>query len=342
MVRLVVIASVLALAACGSSSTARNGETPTPEFAFAEKESVKAALLEKTECQAAPATIGKWNHRRSRLTTSLGSARHGTADVISSANRGFTVEGRFQYGKSLKDLEDEPVEVWLSDPVDCSWKNVGSAVTDRDGFIALELEASHAFGANGAVFEIVVRGDGTRARGTLWILAPDTQVVVFDIDGTLTDGDSELVEELLSGKTPTESPGALSVVRAYADAGVLPIYLTGRPMTLQNRSRAWLDALGFPSGPLGLTRGFRVGIAHVEEFKQRNLSRLRDELKLKIVAAYGNAATDVCAYAKAGIAVESTYIVGQNKGTACAGFAATVPVDDYREHLAIVQSDLSR
>lgn len=49
--------------------------------------------------------------------------------------------------------------------------------------------------------------------------------------------------------------------------------------------------------------------------------------------AFGNSSTDICAYADAGIQPENTFIIGDNAGHACSGFAASQPIDSYPAHL---------
>jgi hypothetical protein len=54
--------------------------------------------------------------------------------------------------------------------------------------------------------------------------------------------------------------------------------------------------------------------------------------KLRMVAAYGNATTDICAYAEAGISAAVTYIAGKHAGEACGDGEPTQPIANYRDH----------
>nr|MBA2320394.1 hypothetical protein [Deltaproteobacteria bacterium] len=56
-----------------------------------------------------------------------------------------------------------------------------------------------------------------------------TSAVLFDIDGTLTTGDGELIEDLLGDGAPHMRPGASAVAQRWANLGYLVVYITGRP-----------------------------------------------------------------------------------------------------------------
>jgi phosphatidate phosphatase PAH1 len=130
------------------------------------------------------------------------------------------------------------------------------------------------------------------------------------------------------------------VVRAHRAKGRLPLYLTGRLRTMSALTRRWLDEQGFPPGPVVTTTDNHDAVPSakgVQAFKLRTLTTLGREVGIDIVAAYGNAETDVCAYALAGIPPARTFIIGPNGGKACPGHAASQPLPDgYTGHLAAV------
>ncbi len=68
-------------------------------------------------------------------------------------------------------------------------------------------------------------------------------------------------------------------------------------------------------------------------FKAGVLEDLTARVGLRFVAAYGNAPTDICAYAEAGIDPAVTNIVGSHGGEACDDGEPTQAVSDYRDHL---------
>ena len=55
--------------------------------------------------------------------------------------------------------------------------------------------------------------------------------------------------------------------------------------------------------------------------------------QVELNAAYGNASTDITAYATAGIGAANTYVIGDH-----AGEGGTVALTDYPSHLATVQA----
>jgi phosphatidate phosphatase PAH1 len=92
-------------------------------------------------------------------------------------------------------------------------------------------------------------------------------------------------------------------------------------------SRIWLRDEMFPTGPL-------VTATDVEEaaaYKTLWLKRMVNDLGWTIVAAYGNAQTDIDAYNNVGIPKADTFIVGP-----LAGMGGTQPIDmmDFAAHTA--------
>ena len=206
-----------------------------------------------------------------------------------------------------------------------------SDVSDSDGRVSIEMEPREA-----GTFEyvLVVAGDHTIARSVATLLPRGAHIAVFDIDGTLTTDDGEVFEEVLLNGTPEMHEGAVQVVEHYVANGVQPIYVTGRTYHLQGKTLSWLEAQRFPAGSLQTTNSVSDALPGegVEAYKLAFLESLK-ALDLQIVAAYGNASSDVCAYARAGISSDATFIIGENAGTACEGFDDSQPVLSYGAHL---------
>jgi phosphatidate phosphatase PAH1 len=288
--------------------------------------------------EPAPGPRERWNKRvRSSATSTLvGDPHHAASDPVVNPGNDAVVYGKFAYGAVSKDLSGEDVSLWLEMRPCGSWAEITRQRTDSDGRASFTVPARLIPKPGAYRFQLIVRGDLSRTDGSIYVLARGTKVVVFDIDGTLTTGDDELVEQLALGLDPEVRPGAVATVRLYARAGYLPIYITGRPYMMRDSSRDWLRRYGFPRGVVVTTD--RVGDASpssdgVGRFKQESLVALVAGPRVEIAAAYGNAATDVCAYAQAGIDPRRTYIVGKNRGQACGGYAETQPVYDYRDHV---------
>ena len=217
----------------------------------------------------------------------------------------------------------------------CRATRVVTRSTDDDG--RLEVTAPN-LAPGFHHFWMVAGGDNTYASGGVWVVPRATPAVVFDVDGTLTTDDGELFDNLLGRGNAAAFEGANQVVQRWADKGYLIIYVTGRPYPLRAHTRRWLDAGGFPYGPLFTPDRLRDGIPSrdgVGEFKREALLALQGN-GVTIVRAYGNAATDVCAYAQAKIDPAITYIIGNRGG--CDGAAAPHALAGYVDHLADVEA----
>jgi phosphatidate phosphatase PAH1 len=276
-------------------------------------------------------------HHRSKLAMAVGHPHHSALDGVGLAGSSLELAGKLSYGTMRKDLEDETVVGWLRRTPACDgWAPVGRGLTDGAGRVALSLPAGTLEEPGRYPFALVVAADGSRADGELWLFAPGTKVVVFDIDGTLTGGDEELFAQLLSGTDPVPRRGAVEVARAHRDHAIQPLYLSGRPYQIAGLTRRWLSSHGFPPGPLltpARTVQARPGEA-VERYKREVLNSLTTGAKVVIVRAYGNAESDLCAYAEAGVAPARTFMVGALGGHACAGHDPSQPLESYVEHLA--------
>jgi hypothetical protein len=269
-----------------------------------------------------PAPVQGWRHPvTSPLTVALGPAGHSMQDVLATPGGGATIQGKFAYGAVSKDLEDEAVRVVLDA---ChGWISLGDVLTDADGRIALPVPAT--LGAGIYDVRLQVLGDGSVAAGRLWLLPAGTHLAVTDIDGTLTTSDEELVRDVItdlfqpifSGQdVPSAWPGAAALSGALTGRGLVLVYLTGRPYWLTAKTRQWLADGGFAAGPLHLAGSNAEAIPSeggVGAFKRAWLQGLLAQ-GFVIDEAYGNATTDVSAYAGAGIPAAATWIIGPNGG----------------------------
>jgi phosphatidate phosphatase PAH1 len=323
-VKAVVLLAVLGLCGCGTASNAPGEAGPQDD---------------PSRC-APPVQRGSWRHHLhgGRVVSLLGEPRHVLVDAVAGAGQPVALRGKFAYGLVSKDAEDEAVEAWQQvEP--CRWRPLGRQITDDDGRATVTVPADAFAGPGPHTVRMYLLGDRTYAEAKVWIVAPHTNAVLFDIDGTLTVDDGELFEELLGG-TAQMHPGADAVARRWADLGYVPVYITGRPYPLRGSTFEWLIQHRFPLGPVFTVDSvldFLPSEGHVGEFKLRALRALI-AAGLQFHRAYGNAATDVCAYARAGIAPELTYIVGAPR-PACAPFAAPHPLPSYVQHLPEIGDD---
>ncbi len=274
------------------------------------------------QCSAAfvpPAKTG-FRHFGNRLLA-LGPAGHSLQDLVVPPGATVTAEGKFAYGSVSKDLEDEQVQLYVHDCT--AWRAVGTAITDRDGRARINLTAAASPGIY--ALRMVVRGDATQAVGNLVVPARGGRLTVFDIDGTLTTSDLELVKDVITDLfepilhgtyTPVPHPYARELVEERVRLGSVPIFLTGRPYWLTQSSRDWLAGQRMPIGALHTTDATSDALpTQVAAYKAAFLRQLLSR-GFVIQGAYGNASTDITAYADAGLPKADTYIIGSNGGKA--------------------------
>lgn len=254
-----------------------------------------------------------WRHLSTSAVVATGAANHSAADVLAPPGGPTALPGKFSYGPTSIDLDDEDVAVVLDD---CTrWRELGVAATNSDGRMSVSAPTDLAPGAYEVRFQVL--GDGSNTTSYLWVLPAGTHVVVTDIDGTLTQSDSELFSEILDGShVPAPYPGAVALTTAHHDAHAIVVYLTGRPYWLAQRTRDWLTGLVFAHGALHLTDSDQEALptaSGVGAYKQAWLQGLTTRGYL-IDFAYGNAATDIGAYLGAGVSADATWIIGPNGG----------------------------
>lgn len=282
---------------------------------------------------------GGWRHTGSKVTVSMGDPHHGGDDIMINPGDEAVVSAKFAYGGVSKDLEDEDIDLWIRRGECGPWKNVATARTDDDGRVAIEVPWEHVMEEGMYPYAMVARGDHSYAEGTVFVVAPATRVVVFDVDGTLTSGNSELIELLVLGEEPETMPDAAAIVNAYVDAGYLPVYLTGRMYFLREGTLHWMRRKGFPPGVMYTANEWTSttpGRPFIGKFKTNLLRDLIEGAQVDIVHAYGNAKTDVCAYAEAGIDPSVIYIIGPYGGHACDGGAPSQVVKSYADQMKAV------
>lgn len=316
-------------------------------------------------CEPAPDESSWENSLRSRGVTLLGEPVHAGVDVIAASGEVTLLEAKFAYGPTSADLEGERVAVFV-ETAECAWASAGEHLTDADGRVHAEFDTAGLTEGSYRV-RFVVLGDLSETDAILHVIRPSAPIVIFDLDGTLTTSDLELVDGIvlhhvgatsdelydLAGSPLTRAQwlgaldrvleedaeayeGAVDVVDYYHQLGVQPVYITGRPYLYDGMTRRWLEEHSLPVGPLVMVQDILESLpTNVGAFKARLLSQLQQRGHT-IVAAYGNATTDICAYESAGIPADSTFIVGPHAGEGCATGANTpsVAVESYVEHLA--------
>ncbi|ATB36590.1 haloacid dehalogenase [Cystobacter fuscus] len=241
-----------------------------------------------------------------------------------------TVVGKFDYGGVFhKDLEDEDVHVYLMGTLTPGWEYVGKYRTDTDGKVYVPLTRP----VGEYRVKMIVEGDLSSATGFVSVVEPGRKSVLFDIDGTLTLNDFEAVGDYLGVSTAQAYAHAVEVVNSYAALGYQIIYLTARPYWVAKDTREWIDYQGLLEGHVH-TNPYGDGPIppDTQQYKTDYLTYLLEDVGLDIVRVYGNATTDIGAYAAVGLPKSETFIIGEH-----AGSEGTMPIrNDYLQHLNTV------
>lgn len=310
-----------------TGDTADTG-VPLPEFLYCH--------------DASPPTGGTpvdWEHFSTRFIV-LGDPDHSAQDVLITDAVEPHVPGKFAYGLFSKDLEDEWVEIWVDD-CSGSYVQIGEQRTDDDGRIDLSVPAGvlPSYGSFGVFLR--VKGDLTSVTSTLSVYPEGTILLVTDIDGTLTISDAELFSDIFADYFAPLGAGtyvpeariyALEAMELRAVQGYVLVYLTGRPYWLTDITREWLGDLSFPEGTLHVADSNAEVLPTdqaVGAYKRDYLQALED-MGFVLDGAYGNATTDIYAYAQASIDPSRTWIAGDHGGE-----SGTVDIgEDYLDHYA--------
>ena len=272
----------------------------------------------------------RFHHWANRWLSAWYKPYHMVHDKLVANGDEATIVGKFDYDWTMhKDLEGEDIKVYLYGPGMSAWEYLGIYTTDRDGKIYVPAgirDTGHY------LVHMVVSGDRSSADGYLTVVDPETETVLFDIDGTLTINDFEAVGDYLGMSDATAYYYAPDMVNAYRNKGYYIAYLSARPYWLMKDTREWLDTQGIPLWHVHTDSNAELFEAHdAVAFKTDYINYLMDS-GLTIIRAYGNAETDIEAYANAGIPKSETYIIGNN-----AGLDGTQTVDgDYSYHYSSV------
>ncbi|MCA9662006.1 MAG: hypothetical protein KC486_26945, partial [Myxococcales bacterium] len=148
------------------------------------------------------------------------------------------------------------------------------------------------------------------------------QAIVFDIDETLTISNEEWEMQKVDGTyDPIAREAATALVQAYADRGYYIVYLTARSKTWvlggtgetsPDATHRWLVEHDFPIDD-GRSRLIMADMVvpgdAAQVYKSAALMDMQGE-GYSFNAAYGNAVTDIGAFAEAMIAKDATFIIG--------------------------------
>ncbi|XP_057680997.1 phosphatidate phosphatase LPIN2-like isoform X3 [Corythoichthys intestinalis] len=173
-------------------------------------------------------------------------------------------------------------------------------------------------GPNDVTFSITTQYQGTcRCQGTIYLWDWDDQVVISDIDGTITKSDvfGHILPQL--GKDWTHE-GIAKLYHSVHQNGYKFLYCSARAIGMADMTRGYLQRVNdggtlLPRGPLMLAPSSLFSAFHremiekkPEKFKVECLSDIRKLFTTNMnpfYAAFGNRESDVLAYRQAGISV---------------------------------------
>ena len=270
----------------------------------------------------------KFHHWRYRYLSRIAAPYHMVNDEIANTSDKVTVTGKFDYSLfSHKDLEYEDIHAYIYGTGMSQWDYLGKFKTDSDGKVYVPVTPRPV---GEYIVRMIVEGDLSSADGFVSVVPQGQETILFDIDGTLTTRDFEQVGDYLGVSTAECWHYAQETVQAYINKGYRVIYVTGRPYWNARDTREWFTSVvHLPQWHLRTNDDGGSPVSYeTETFKRNYLNYLQKEKGLKIVRAYGNASTDISAYADAGIPTKETWIIGKNAGKK----GTQALYDDYRNH----------
>ena len=308
---------VLFFAACTSTK-----ETSTPKAEAATLPPQAAPKPPSSSCGVhafTPKAKGEFKHNRSGLIA-VASPAHVGLDALFAQGNAVTLRAKFAYGDISKDLEDEPIETFIE--LCDGWRSLGETLSDGDGRISVAVAEALPSGVYPLRFQ--VKGDASVAAATLRIFLKGTHFVAFDIDGTLTTTDEEIMKDfeaellgpLSKGYTPEGYVGGPELTQLHEKRGAQLLYMTGRPYWLTGLTREWLQRFTYAPATLKLTDSTKEALPTQSGVGDYKLNFLKSVIAQGFIVdlAYGNAATDVYAYLGAGLAPKNVYIIGPHGG----------------------------
>ncbi len=222
--------------------------------------------------------------------------------------------GKFAYGLTDWDLEDERVDLWLLRDCGGTWEFLGTTTTtyegthvsvegveDTGGRVYYPIPAEKELGPGRHRVHMVARGDNSTADVYIEIVPPGTPIFVSDVDGTLTTEETEEFFDLLTGDTPQINPWAAQVLGTLAAKGYHPVYLTARPEFLGARTQAFVRERNLPPGIVHTTLSSTGALGNAAVgYKTGELAMLAQR-QLVPDWVFGNTDSDAEAYENAGI-----------------------------------------
>lgn len=330
-----VLISSLAFAACGDGDGEENpngntdGEFVLPADPFNERRCPEIGDNAHMQFEEGFENVDNQRFYRGRFRVEKSYGR----DVIGQENVEQLLHGRYFRSENVlpgsgNGVAGERVQIFASE--EGQWINIGSTTTNADGFYDFDIPAEHQVGVGNHRMLAVLEATGTCNEHGVFVWPAQTKSVISDIDGTLTRDDAEFLSQLSNNALiPLQNEAADAMMQAWDDKGFAVTYLTARPNEFRWLSRVWLREEGFPFGPMETAETFVYG-ASAREYKGRFVTAMH-ALNYEFAAAYGNAESDVQAYADGGIPKAVTFTINE-----AAGMDGTVAISpfDWTSHIS--------
>jgi phosphatidate phosphatase PAH1 len=158
--------------------------------------------------------------------------------------------------------------------------------------------------------------------------ATGQDVVVFDIDGTLTTDEG----------SSSVQPSAAAAVNAYVEKGYDVVYVTARWRPLQESStRSWLASNGFPARTLVMSPNLLFSDSSKVRFKTSAMTQLEQGTP-EIVGAYGDSSSDFTAYANVAVPRGRVFALKRRSASTCQRGTYAACLTGYTAHLSFIQA----
>lgn len=229
---------------------------------------------------------------------------HRANDVIVLEDREQIFNAKFSYGPLDFTLSEEKVDVFvMKNNSKGEWQLYDCAITDSHGRLRYEVPASKRLPQGMYQIRMIVKCDRTYVDFYMCVLPPNTEAVVFSIDGSFAANIS------FSGNDPKVRAGSVDVVRHWQELGYLIIYITARPDMQHYKVTNWLAQHNFPLGMVFFSDGLSR-----DPIKQKTdtLKNIVVNNSISLQAAYGSS-KDIQMYSSLGVPSNRIFIIGRPK-----------------------------
>jgi len=208
-------------------------------------------------------------------------------DMLSAEGEAATLQAELLSEHGMSGEPGQTLEFLLNDKV------AGSMRTDAAGRAGIKFTPP---AVGDYVFTVRLANDSKNvaleAKLTLCVRKKEQEFLVTDIDNTISDAGNATVF-LTDAKNVKPMQDAPEVLRNLSRKYTI-IYVTAREHMLRAKTKEWLEANGFPAGPVFFS-GTVQDTIHPEKYKAEILARLKAEWP-NMAAGAGDQPSDAKAY----------------------------------------------